>query len=123
MNTKGYNKLPEEWLRSLTSGDDRNPNLTRRSAGLSIMFHRIVGNDNRNGKPLVHIAISDLLNLLENKTDDKIDSYQDLPRAKYLHFLQRLVGDSDLHAQVVPYLERITMECFRNLQSEIWTVR
>lgn len=135
---EGYSNLPEKWLINLISGYNLNPNLTRRGAGLSIMFHKIVANDNRHGKPLVHIAIKNLLNLLENKkdfcefeedktsslsTEEKNESYQDLPRVKHLNFIQRLVADSDLHAQVVPYLDRIATECFKNLQSQIWTVR
>ncbi|XP_046749055.1 uncharacterized protein LOC124412899 [Diprion similis] len=139
VNVIEYSILPEEWLTNLIYGHKNNPNLTRRSAGLAIMFHRIVANDNRHGKPLVQIAIRSLLNLLEGtqevpgncqgnpnctaSKEDKNEVYQDLPRAKQLHFIQRLVSDSDLHAQVVPYLERITMECFKNLQSQIWTVR
>ncbi|XP_046431030.1 uncharacterized protein LOC124184897 isoform X1 [Neodiprion fabricii] len=139
VNVKGYSNLPEEWLTNLISGHKNNPNLTRRSAGLAIMFHRIVANDNRHGKPLVHTTIRSLLNLLEGtqevpgnfqrnsncttSKEDKNEVYQDLPRAKHLHFIQRLVSDSDLHAQIVPYLERITMECFKNLHSQVWTVR
>ncbi|XP_012266082.2 uncharacterized protein LOC105691871 [Athalia rosae] len=125
VNVMEYKNLPEEWLNNLISSNKITPNLTRRSAGLSIMFHRIVANDTRHGKPIVHIAVRNLLDLLDNNEETTIEneSYQDLPRAKHLHFLQRLVADSDLHAQVVPYLERITMTCFKNLESEIWTVR
>lgn len=101
-------------------------NITRRGAGLSIMFHRIVVSDNRRDRPLLHFAVQQLLDLLDDISDDNlksIESQHDSPWARRLHFLRALVADKEIHAQLTPYMERISLTCFKYLQSEIWTIR
>ncbi|XP_024937005.1 uncharacterized protein LOC107263882 [Cephus cinctus] len=123
-----YNKIPETYLRNLIkNGNKTNPNLTRRGAGLSIMFHKIVASDNRKDRPLLHFAIGLLLDSLKNSpqisTTDNAEGLHDSPCARNLHFLCSLVGDKELHAQLVPYLEEISLICFTYLESQTWTIR
>lgn len=101
-------------------------NITRRAAGLSIMFYKIVVSDDRRERPLLHFAVQKLLDLLDNISDinlKSIESQHDSPWARYLHFLKALVADKELHAQLMPYMEKISLTCFRYLESEIWTIR
>ncbi|CAK9832236.1 Thyroid adenoma-associated protein homolog [Anthophora retusa] len=99
---------------------------TKRVSVLSLMFHEIVVNDVRKDRPLLHFAIEKLLNFLEN--DDILEytkekGLPDSPRTRYLHFLWTLVADKVTQAQLSPYMEKISLICFKNLQSNIWTVR
>ncbi|XP_012149072.1 uncharacterized protein LOC100876028 [Megachile rotundata] len=101
-------------------------NITRRGAGLSIMFHRIVVGDNRRDRPLLHFAVQKLLDLLDNTSDDFIihlEFQHDSPVARHLHFLRALVANKEIHAQLTPYMERISLTCFKYLESETWTIR
>ncbi|XP_076247125.1 uncharacterized protein LOC143187061 [Calliopsis andreniformis] len=101
-------------------------NITRRGAGLSIMFHKIVVNDNRRDRPLLHFAVQKLLNSLEDFPDDVLQNFEaqhDSPWARRLHFLRALVSDKEIHAHLIPYIERISLTCFKYLKSEIWTIR
>ncbi|KAF3430520.1 hypothetical protein E2986_07507 [Frieseomelitta varia] len=122
-----YSNLPKTHiLRILEDGFMHSLNITRRGAGLSIMFHRIVVSDNRRDRPLLHFAVQKLLDLLSDISDDNlisIESQHDSPWARRLHFLRALVADKEIHAQLTPYMEKISLTCFKYLQSEIWTVR
>ncbi|KAK1119145.1 hypothetical protein K0M31_013642 [Melipona bicolor] len=122
-----YFNLPKTYiLRILEDGSMHSLNITRRGAGLSIMFHRIVVSDNRRDRPLLHFAVQKLLDLLDNISDDNlksIESQHDSPWARRLHFLRALVADKEIHAQLTPYMERISLTCFKYLHSEIWTIR
>ncbi|KOC70581.1 Thyroid adenoma-associated protein like protein [Habropoda laboriosa] len=93
---------------------------------LSIMFHRIVLSDNRKDRPLLHFAVKRLLNILDNTCDDifKCTKAQpNSPSARYLHFLRALVSDKEMHAQLIPYIERISLTCFRYMQCEVWNIK
>lgn len=100
--------------------------LTRRGAGLSIMFHKLVVSDNRRDRPTVHFAIQMLLRSLENFSVETVRNVafgQDSPWAKRLHFLRTLVADKEIHAQLLPYMEEICLICFKYMESDVWTVR
>ncbi|XP_076752262.1 uncharacterized protein LOC143424222 [Xylocopa sonorina] len=122
-----YSDLPKTYvLRILESDSMHSLNITRRGAGLSIMFHRIVVSDNRPDRPLLHFAVQRLLDVLDNFSDDcvkRIESQHDSPWARHLHFLRTLVADKEIHGQLTLYMERITLICFKYLESEIWTIR
>lgn len=101
-------------------------NITRRDAGLSIMFHRIVVGDNRRDRPLLHFAIRKLLLLLGDILDDFLKESQiqyDFPTTRRLHFLRALVADKEIRAHLTPYMEKIALICFRHLKSETWIIR
>ncbi|XP_029045659.2 uncharacterized protein LOC114877348 [Osmia bicornis bicornis] len=101
-------------------------NITRRDAGLSIMFHRIVVGDNRRDRPLLHFAMRKLLFLLGDFVDYSLKELviqYDFPTARRLHFLRALVANKEIHAQLTPYMEKIALICFRQLKSEIWIIR
>lgn len=101
-------------------------NITRRGAGFSLMFHKIVSNDSRKGRPLLHFAIQKLLYSLENWSEIELENIEykyDLPLARHLYFLRTLVADKNLHVQLTPYMERISLVCFQYLRSEIWQIR
>ncbi|XP_076662007.1 uncharacterized protein LOC143365583 [Halictus rubicundus] len=123
---KYYNFTKMHVLHILEDDAMQSLNITRRGAGLSIMFHRIVVSDNRRDRPLLHFAVQKLLQLLDNFSDASsmnIESQHDSPWARRLHFLRALVADKEIHAQLTLYMERITLTCFRFLGSEVWTIR
>nr|XP_033188778.1 uncharacterized protein LOC117156129 isoform X2 [Bombus vancouverensis nearcticus] len=122
-----YSNLPKTHiLRILENNFMDSLNITRRGAGLSIMFHRIVVSDNRRDRPLLHFAVQKLLDLLDNVSDENLKSIEfqhDSPWARRLYFLRALVADKEINAQLTPYMERISLTCFKYLESEIWTIR
>ncbi|KAL6439385.1 hypothetical protein ACFW04_003912 [Cataglyphis niger] len=122
---KEYSELPRAYLISLLEEDARKSlQLTRRGAGLSIMFHRLVISDNRRDRPTVHFAVRMLLHSLKNfSTVREVELGQDSPWAKRLYFLRTLVADKEIHAQLVPYMEEICLTCFEYMKSDVWTVR
>ncbi|KAI4477006.1 hypothetical protein M0804_013186 [Polistes exclamans] len=101
-------------------------NITRRGAGFSLMFHKIVSSDARKERPLLCFAIEELLYSLENSSETQFENIEckyDLPLARHLFFLRALVTDKELHVQLTSYMERISLVCFRYLRSEIWLIR
>ncbi|XP_011875564.1 PREDICTED: uncharacterized protein LOC105566285 [Vollenhovia emeryi] len=125
-NKKEYSELPKTYLMCLLEEDTgKSLHLTRRGAGLSIMFHRLVVSDNRRDRPTVHLAVQTLLRLLENSVAaaTSVEAGADSPWAKRLHFLRALVADKEIHAQLVPYMEDICLICFEYMESDIWIVR
>ncbi|KAK0076942.1 hypothetical protein PV326_010422, partial [Microctonus aethiopoides] len=111
-------------LLSLNSNDKID--LTRRGAGLSIMFHRMISNDDKKTRRLLHKAMEYLIQSLCDPTTDcdvEIDSNQDCARARQLHFLRTIVADKTLHPHLVAYMEKISMICFEYLQSLEWAIR
>ncbi|EZA60989.1 hypothetical protein DMN91_005366 [Ooceraea biroi] len=123
---KEYSDLPRTYLLDLLKDDaEKLLHLTRRGAGLSIMFHRLVVSDVRRNRPTVHLAVQTLLRALENSAADvrHAEAGQDSPWAKRLHFLRALVADREIHAQLIPYMENICLTCFEYMESDVWTVR
>ncbi|XP_012275512.1 uncharacterized protein LOC105697086 isoform X2 [Orussus abietinus] len=122
-----YNTLPQTYLRKLLETDQKEGvNLTRRGAGRTIMFHKIVASDDRKGRPLLHFAVRTLLNCLQDGTENCIDDPEciyDSSRTAYLHFLCSLVADKELHPQLVSYLDDICLTCFQHIQSHAWPIR
>ncbi|XP_017892011.1 uncharacterized protein LOC108632148 [Ceratina calcarata] len=122
-----YSDLPKRYLSRILENDSMHSlNITRRGAGLSIMFHRIVVSDNRRDRPLLHFAVQKLLDSLNHFSDDHarcIESQHDSPWARRLHFLRALVADKEIHAQLTPYMEDISLICFKYLESEMWSIR
>ncbi|KAL6260571.1 hypothetical protein P5V15_008092 [Pogonomyrmex californicus] len=124
---KEYSELPKTYLMYLLEEDTgKSLHLTRRGAGLSIMFHRLVIGDNRKDRPIVHFAVQMLLRSLKNFSVvaiRNVETGQDSPWAKRLHFLRALVVDKEIHAQLVPYMEDICLTCFEYMKSDVWIVR
>ncbi|XP_032671465.1 uncharacterized protein LOC116844271 isoform X2 [Odontomachus brunneus] len=122
-----YCELPKKYLMNLlgkTTG--KLLHLTRRGAGLTIMFHKLVVSDNRKDRPMVHFAVQNLLRSLENFSMEeikKVQSEQDSPWARRLYFLCALVADKEIHASLTPYMEEICLRCFDYIESDVWTVR
>ncbi|XP_014468561.1 PREDICTED: uncharacterized protein LOC106741269 isoform X2 [Dinoponera quadriceps] len=124
---KEYCELPRTYLTNLleeTTGELLH--LTRRGSGLSIMFHKLVVSDDRKDRPTVHFAVQKLLRSLENLSVVKIrklQSEEDSPWARRLHFLRALVADKEIHASLIPYMEEICLRCFGYIESDVWAVR
>ncbi|XP_014235678.1 uncharacterized protein LOC106658298 [Trichogramma pretiosum] len=100
-------------------------NLTRRGAGLTIMFHKIVANDVRGERPMLQSAVSNLSRSLRKSTknEQKVANNCDDPCALHLHFFKTLVADKQLQAAMSPYLEDISLLCFEYLSSPSFTIR
>lgn len=126
-NKKEYCELPQTHLTCLLEEDTgKSLHLTRRGAGLSIMFHRLVVSDTRKERPAVHLAVRTLLHALENfsvAAVRNVEAGEESPWAKRLHFLRALVADKEIHPQLVPYMEDICLACFKYMKSDVWIVR
>lgn len=124
---KEYSELPKSYLTNLLEKDaEKSLHLTRRGAGLSIMFHRLVVSDNRKDRPTVHFAVRMLLHSLKDfsmAAVREVEPGKDSPWARRLYFLRMLVIDKEIHAQLVPYMEDICLTCFEYIKSDVWTVR
>ena len=124
-----YHKIIETHLDKLLNIDDNDTiNLTRRGAGLSITFHRIVSSDHRNNRPLLQFSVNKLLDFLKKniKDNNKIQAnacLRDSSRARHLHFMRSVVADKSLQAHMVPHMEDICFVCFEYFESSEWTVR
>ncbi|KAH0554303.1 hypothetical protein KQX54_009350 [Cotesia glomerata] len=122
-----YTCLFDSYLNKLLNLDnDDKINLTRRGAGLSIMFHKMVVNYNKATRRLLHVAVCKILESLidpNNKYNNDSNSNQDSPSARLLHFLRSIVVDKSLHVDLVPYIETISLICFQHLQSSEWAIR
>lgn len=124
-------RLPETFLRKklkemIDSCEATQSSVTRRGAGLSIMVHRIVSNDMRQGRPLFHIFMKILLaeyNKSELLCSIINDNEKDLPQAIYLHFLTKIVIDSSLGSDVMFYSAILAEIAFNNLTHDKWQIR
>ncbi|XP_069686859.1 uncharacterized protein [Periplaneta americana] len=101
--------------------------VTRRSAGLSILIHRIVASDMQVGKPLLHMCVSHLLNVTRTPIQPGASSSSsiviDLPQAQALHFLRILAQDSSLRQDMAQYISSLALVCFSTFSSPEWTIR
>ncbi|XP_053594769.1 uncharacterized protein LOC103578400 isoform X1 [Microplitis demolitor] len=119
--------LFDSYLNKLLNLDnDDKIDLTRRGAGMSIMFHKMIANYDKSTRRLLHIALNKILESLtdsDNKYNNYLNLNKDSPRARLLHFLRTIVADKSLHIDLVPYMEKISMICFEYLQSSEWAIR
>ncbi|KAJ8686191.1 hypothetical protein QAD02_021985, partial [Eretmocerus hayati] len=119
----------ESYVEKLINNDFASSiNLTRRGAGITILFHRIIANDIRTDRPLFHFAVNSLVHsLVESRMPTRKEKQDgtvyDDPRAIRLHFLKSLVADKQLQAQLNPYLDRICLICLDYMTSSTFTVR
>ncbi|VVC89518.1 unnamed protein product [Leptidea sinapis] len=90
----------ERKLNELICESNRMASVTRRGAGLSILVHKIVSQDNRKGKA----------------------NEKDLPKAIYIHFLAKIVIDSSLSTEVMYYSAKLAELAFGNLTSPHWQI-
>ncbi|KAK3907989.1 hypothetical protein KUF71_003121 [Frankliniella fusca] len=118
-------RLLMEFLHLLLEGSTaKGTSVSRRSAGMAILVHRIVLGDQQPDKPLLHECISNLFNLLESSASHAIeDAQHDLPQTQALHFLRTLVADAALRVAMSPYLGQSALFCFRHLNSSLWSIR
>ncbi|XP_041981510.1 uncharacterized protein LOC121734931 [Aricia agestis] len=117
--------LLKKKLKELISETSNTISITRRGAGLSIMVHRIVSNDNSKGKPLFHYFMNILLSTCKsNLANDKQNvNKEDLPKAVYIHFLTKIVMDSSLVSDTMYYATELGEIAFQNLTDEHWQIR
>jgi hypothetical protein len=79
-------------------------------------------------QPLLHMCMSQLLEIARSPLDFGVTSeiksvLVDLPQAQALHFLKILVQDSSLRQDMAQYMSQVTIICFNNFSSLVWTVR
>lgn len=97
--------------------------VSRRSAGLAILVHQLVSADMGSGKPLLHYCVTSLIEVISSGEIPADIPLADLPQSQALHFLRTLVQDSSLRQHMASYILDISLLCFHNLSSPIWTVR
>jgi hypothetical protein len=79
-------------------------------------------------QPLLHMCMSQLLEIARSSLDFGVSSETksvlvDLPQTQALHFLKVLVQDSSLKEDIAQYISQVTIICFSNFSSTVWTVR
>lgn len=97
--------------------------VSRRSAGLAILVHQIVSADMGSDKSLLHYCVKNLIEVIRNGEISSDVPLADLPQSQALHFLRTLVQDSSLRQHMASYTLDISLLCFENLSSPIWTIR
>ncbi|XP_034237777.1 LOW QUALITY PROTEIN: thyroid adenoma-associated protein homolog [Thrips palmi] len=115
-----------EFMSLLLEGSTaKGTSVSRRSAGMAILVHRVVLGDQQPDKPLLHDCISCLFELLGcNVSQSALEGAQhDLPQTQALHFLRTLVADASLRVAMSPYVCQAALFCFRHLNSPVWSIR
>ncbi|XP_015119848.1 uncharacterized protein LOC107043061 [Diachasma alloeum] len=118
-----------EHLEKLLSVDSREVNMTRRGAGQTIMFHKLVSNGDKRSRPLLQMALRRMLKGLRESGNPRKSSIAggnptaDDPTARQIHFLRSAVADKSLHQHLVTYMEEIALICLMHLRSSEWPVR
>lgn len=79
-------------------------------------------------QPLLHMCMSQLLEIARASLGHAVSSEPglvlvDFPQAQALHFLKILVQDSSLRQDIAQYMSSVTIICFSNFSSPVWTVR
>lgn len=79
-------------------------------------------------QPFLHMCMSQLLEIARTPLGHDVSSeprsvLTDLPQAQALHFLKVLVQDSSLRQDITQYMSSVTIICFSNFSSPLWTVR
>jgi hypothetical protein len=79
-------------------------------------------------QPFLHMCMSQLLEIARAPLDHGVSSETgsvlvDLPQAQALHFLKILVQDSSLRQDIAQYMSSVTIICFSNFSSPVWTIR
>ncbi|XP_046384464.1 thyroid adenoma-associated protein homolog isoform X2 [Ischnura elegans] len=115
-------KMLIECLERTFVARDARASITRRSAGLSILVHRLITADPKNNVPT---CVPKLLRWaeIESPLEESQAEVEDIPQAQALHFLRPIVQDSAMHRHLSPYMSDIALVCFKNLCSKVWAVR
>ena len=85
--------FPEKWLKDVIddSFEGHTASVTRRSAGLPLLVRSLVSSEARGtsgGRHLLTLAVSQLLSILEEETNNSISETEDVPHAHALHVLR-----------------------------------
>uniref|UniRef100_A0A1B6DSX9 Uncharacterized protein n=1 Tax=Clastoptera arizonana TaxID=38151 RepID=A0A1B6DSX9_9HEMI len=120
-----YRSIPHNLLMKFLSRlvSANSTTVSRRSAGLALLVHHMVVGDMEPNKPLLHICISKFKEIFDGFSEPTDTPLADLPQAQALHFLQTLVQDSSLKQDMTKYIVEISLLCFSNLGSSVWTLR
>lgn len=113
--------LLKQFLQTIVS--TKAATVSRRSAGLAILVHQLVSADMEGGKPLLHYCVTSLIEVIRSEEIPADVPLVDIPQSQALHFLRTLVQDSSLRQDMASYILDISLLCFQNLSSPIWTVR
>lgn len=119
----------EKYLTGLLSSELQSDiSLTRKGAGLTILFYKLIAGDTRSEKPLLKLAIETLMKSLmldSSRAKLKIEEASNYDDActLHLHFLKTLVADKQLQTHVAQYLERISLCCLEYLSSKVFAIR
>ncbi|XP_075232617.1 tRNA (32-2'-O)-methyltransferase regulator THADA [Lycorma delicatula] len=120
-----YQQIPVNILKEIfkTIIISSNGTISRKSAGLSILVHRIVAGDCNKKKPLLHSCVIELMNIASEDVNDTYDELTDLPQSRALHLLCRLVQDSALRQEISHHIHDVSVLCFNRFSSNIWSIR
>ncbi|XP_054712926.1 thyroid adenoma-associated protein homolog [Uloborus diversus] len=122
-----HEKISKLLLKSaLNSLSDTSTSVTRRSAGLPLLFQAVVCSETNNiNRKLLSYAVEELLNLISSPllTNDVISNKNDLPHAHAYHILKALVMDSSLSQAILSHIASIIPVCISGFSSPYWPIR
>ncbi|XP_017082979.2 uncharacterized protein LOC108115864 [Drosophila eugracilis] len=105
--------------------ESRQVSTTRRGAGFAIMFLHVLKNDNPRQRLLLHRAVQQILQRLNEErstTCDSLDSNHDRWEALVLHYLCVLVRDTELRPAMSKYYNEILLVAMDNITNPEWTI-
>ncbi|SPP80606.1 Hypothetical predicted protein [Drosophila guanche] len=120
---KGFQLLHECLERELLA-ESRQVSTTRRGAGFAIMFLHVLKNDNPRQRLLLHRAVQQILQRLNESrpTAAATDSNHDRWEALVLHYLCVLVRDTELRPAMSKYYNEIMMVAMEHIDNAEWTI-
>ncbi|XP_016987411.2 uncharacterized protein LOC108050299 [Drosophila rhopaloa] len=120
----GFQMLHECLKRELLT-ESRQVSTTRRGAGFAIMFLHVLKNDNPRQRLLLHRAVLQILQRLNeggSAENVSLDSNHDRWEALVLHYLCVLVRDTELRPAMSKYYNEILLVAVEHIDNPEWTI-
>ncbi|XP_016950085.1 uncharacterized protein LOC108024588 [Drosophila biarmipes] len=121
---EGFQMLHDCLERELLT-ESRQVSTTRRGAGFAIMFLHVLKNDNPRQRLLLHRAVQQILQRLNEdgtKESVSLDSNHDRLEALVLHYLCVLVRDTELRPAMSKYYNEILLVAMKHITNPEWTI-
>ncbi|XP_063230156.1 tRNA (32-2'-O)-methyltransferase regulator THADA [Bacillus rossius redtenbacheri] len=97
--------------------------VTRRSAGLAVLVHRLAVGDRLPDKSLLRRALAEVMGAATGPVAVSGPEHQECPEARALHLLRPLVLDASLWQHLAPHAPAMARLCLARLACPRWPVR
>uniref|UniRef100_T1IPS1 Uncharacterized protein n=1 Tax=Strigamia maritima TaxID=126957 RepID=T1IPS1_STRMM len=122
-----YRDIPKSILNSaleVIRTPNYNSSITRRSAGLPLLFIAIISNESTSRKRfLLDTCIDDLIGIATTSLTFYELDVTDLPQTHAIHIIRALVHDSSLSQAVLPHMTNVIKLCIDSFASSTWSLR